>query len=157
MGPISVYDKSVDAKVKEWIAVSNEVFVELYQPHSGGGGTWYMVSSYTSFKEMVAKAPSGAVLFILREQQFPIRGIVDDALITRALDEIEDGDEYAVVQREFYPTALSDLGNGYRRAELLADLEECRGKLVCLGKEPDLPDEYWTENERDDVIVATKL
>jgi hypothetical protein len=60
---MSVYDGSVIAKVKEWIAVSNELFIELYLPHSGSGGTWYLVSSFASFNEIVAKAHSKAVLF----------------------------------------------------------------------------------------------
>lgn len=156
MGPISVYDESVGAKVKEWIAVSNELFIDIERPHSGGSGDWYMVSSYASFNEMVAKAPSGAVLFILREPQFPIRGIVDDAFIKRGLDEIQDGEWYTVTQREFYPTPLSHFGSGNSHTELKADLDDCRGMLVCLGKDPDLPVEYWIENDDEDVIVATK-
>lgn len=156
MGPISVYDESVVAKVKEWIAASNELFIELYQPHSGGGGTWYLVSSFANFNEMVVKARSGAVLFILRQPQFPIRGVVDNALIKRALDEIQDGEWYTVAELGFYPAPLPFLGNGNTHVELEGDLEECRGMSVCLGRDPDLPEQYWVKNDDEGVIVARK-
>jgi hypothetical protein len=157
MGPISVYDESVVAKVKEWIAVSKELLIELYQPHSGGGGTWYLVTSFAKFHEMAAKVPSGAVLFILHQPQFLIRGVVDDDLIKRALDEIQDGEWYTIAELKFYPAPLSYLGNGNSRTELRADLGDCRGMVVCLGKEPDLPEQYWVKNDDEDIIIARKL
>lgn len=155
MGPISVYDRSVKAILEEWLEDSQEVFVDLYYPHSGASGTFYFVASLAQFDELASTARSGARLTLLRQRQFPIRGIADDTLLNRAVDEIQDGEWYLIVEPVFYPAELSYLGVGDSHEELVEDLKDLWGTSVCIGTEPDIP-AYWVENEADDTLVTFK-
>jgi hypothetical protein len=154
MGPLSIYDETIIARVKDWLHTFGELFIELYYPHSGGSGNFYLVSSFAQFSELLSQTRSGAIFFILREQQYPIRGMVDDTLISRTLEEIQDGEWYGIVELQFYPIALPFLGTGNSQLELKKDLEDNRGISVCIGKEPPVPVKYWVKNETDDSIVA---
>lgn len=156
MGPTSIYDEIVTAKLKEWFETSDELFIELHYPHSGGSGNYYLVSSLDNLSRMVEEARSGAVFFILRQLQFPIRGIADDTLIKRALDEIQDGEQFMITMREFYPQRLSRYGSWDSHEVLVEEIKDCQGQAICVGKEPNVPDQYWDPNHDEDVIIARK-
>jgi hypothetical protein len=156
MRPSHIHDQHVIATVQDWLAYSHELWVELYYPHSGAGGTFYLVSTAADFHDLVHQARVGAIFFILRQQQYPIRGIVGDAFIQDAVENISDGTAYEIVDLAVYPTALSFYGSGYSDHELREDLNQCRGVFVGLGKLPAAPDKYWVENASSDSIVASK-
>jgi hypothetical protein len=156
MGPSDIHDQHVIATVQDWLAHSHELWVELYYPHSGAGGTFYFISTTADFHDLVHQARGGAIFFILRHQQYPIRGLVDDAFIQDAVANIPDGTAYEIVDLAVYPTALSFYGSGDSHHELREDLDQCRGVFVGLGKLPNTPDKYWVENTSSDSIVAFK-
>ena len=100
----------------------------------------------------------GAVFFILRERQFPVRDMVDDDLILAAMEVVKDGEWYRIVQREFYPSQLLSCGSGETHEDLRRDLEQCRRMKVCVGQESVLPDEYWNWDMKpnDKIIIVVK-
>jgi hypothetical protein len=156
MKHLSIHDTFVIEQVVSWLAASGEVLVELYDPRSAGGGFWYLITSLADFNDMAAKARSKARFSVFRQPQFPTRGIVDDSFIAHALDATPDGTWYAIVPLEFYPALLGYLGNGNSHAELKAELEECRGQFVCLGKDPDPPTYSLVIDGQWEVLVAQK-
>jgi len=156
MGTSSITDELVLNTVKKWLEERGEIFVDSYLPHSGSSGFGFFVRSFSDFSELVSKAPSGAVFTIFREQRYPIRGKVDDILMEKAMQEIKNGEWYGIVGLDFYPEGLSYYGSGNSHTELKKELEELRGMSICVGKEPNLPNEYWNIEESNDVIVASK-
>jgi hypothetical protein len=156
VGPLSIYDLSFLQTIEQWFKASGELFAELYYPHSGGSGDYYLFSSLHDFRTMLAEARPNAVFIVLRGPQYPIRGTVDDALVRRALQEVPEGEWYDIVDFQFYPARLSHYGNGDSQEKYQKDLEECRGIVVCTGREPKLPDSYWIRNDAQDVIIGRK-
>jgi hypothetical protein len=153
---IAIEDETGLAIIRDWVEATHELFVELYYPHSGAGGTYYLVDSFRQFRALVAAARSGAIFFILREPQFPLRGAVDQALIDKARQLISEGERYEIIEPEFYPKAVALLGDGQTHADLQSKLEDCRGMVVAIGKEPPLPDAYWVENDDPNCVIALK-
>ncbi len=154
MGLTSIYDEPTLQRVKAWMANAGELLVELNYPHSGGSGTYYFVASFTDLTDMIEQARSGAIFYIYRRQQFPIRGNVDDPFIQRVMNEIPDGEWYLYTQLDFYPMPVS-YGSGNTHTELRTDLEDYRGTFVCVGRDPATLESQYINN--GDLIVAQKL
>ena len=132
---ISIYDESWLGRITDWLTASGELLIERYYPHSGGSGTYFFIVSLADLAEMTEQARPGAVFYVFRRKQFPIRGIVDDAFFDRALEAIPDGAWYLFTPPSFYPTPVS-YESGNTHLELRAELEARRGALVGLGRDP---------------------
>ncbi|HVO44523.1 MAG TPA: hypothetical protein VMT34_17980 [Aggregatilineales bacterium] len=87
--------------IKGWLATSGELLVELRYPHGGSSGDFYLFATFADLTDMMTKARSGAMFFIYRLQQFPIRGIVDEVFINRALKEFPDREWYLITELDF--------------------------------------------------------
>ncbi len=154
MGPFIYTEPVVADTLKNWFGLSGELFVELYKPHSGGSGFLYVLNSYAQYEDLMANAKPGSISFVLRDRQLQIRGVVDDVLISKALNQIADGEYYTIIEPCEYPNSFSYLGEGNTHAELKNDLEKLRGIEVWAGVDPNMPDEYWKENLADDALIA---
>lgn len=156
MGPFTYHEPIVADTLQNWFATEEELFAELYRPHSGAGGDFYRLLAYADYQDLMDKAHPGAILSILRQKQLPIRGIVDDAFISRAIAEITEGDYYIVVGPGAYPDALDFLGSGNRHEELKDELENIRGTEVWVGPDFVMPNNYWESNTAQDALVVIK-
>jgi hypothetical protein len=127
--------------VTEWLSQSGEVFVEHYMPHSGGGPSWFFVTSRNALERLLAQAQTwpGTMLTVLRERQLPLRGTVDDDFIARAKALVPDGKPYFFSDPSEYPeTVLAvALGSGWSHTEMEKELAAFRGQTVWFGLEPD--------------------
>jgi hypothetical protein len=156
MAPGDLNDSFVLETVQNWFSHSHELWVEVYYPHSGAGATFYLVPSFADFQDLVREARRGAVFFVLRQPQYPVRGVVDPAFIQQALATVPNGAYWEIVDLAVYPAALSLLGDGQSHRELREQLELCRGSFVGFGPEPDTPERYWVKNTSDDCMIAFK-
>jgi hypothetical protein len=156
MEPFIYTDHIVTDTLNDWFRASGELFVELYKPHSGGSGFFYVLNTYAQYEHLMVNAKPGSISFILRDKQLPIRGIVDDGLIENALKQIPDGEYYAVIEPCVYPNSFVYLGDGNTHSELKNDLEKLRGVEVWAGVDLNMPDEYWKGNHADDALIAKK-
>ena len=154
MGPLSIHDPLLIQTVERWMYDSTDLFVELHYPHTGSSGDYYLLTTIRDFNELLAGARRGAIVTVLRKQQYPIRGIVDDDLIDRAIAEVPDGEWYDIVRPWFYPTMLPLSGGGNNHQQYRKELEELRGEEVFTGRAPSLP-AYWIKNDDEDSIIAT--
>jgi len=151
-----IRDPGVQATLQTWLNETSELFVELYYPRSGGSGWFYLLRSPADIKHLIEQARDGALFFLLKQKQFPLRGIVDDAFISQALATIADGEDYLITDLAIYPEHVSFFGDGQTHKQLLADLHDLRGLLVGVGREPDTNPTYWKEDARPDRLTAIK-
>jgi hypothetical protein len=156
MGPFACSEPVVKETLKDWFMRSGELFVELYLPHSGGGGHFYVLTDYWQYEELMAKAKPGSISFVLRDCQLPVRGHVCDELIAQAVKCVGEGSYYLIVKPGLYPTPLTVLADGSTHTALTLDLEKLRGTQVWIGTDFQMPDQYWHENTGEDALIATK-
>jgi hypothetical protein len=156
MGPFTYTESIVARTLKDWFNTSGELFVELYKPHSGGSGFFYVLNTYAQYEDLMVNAKPGSIAFVLRDRQLPIRGIVDDGFIANAVNQIPDGEYYAVIEPCVYPNSFVYLGDGNTHAELKNDLEKLRGVEVWAGVDLNMPEEYWKENLANNALIAKK-
>ncbi len=156
MGPYTLFEPIATQVLRDWFSASTELFVELDRPHSGASGDYYSLNSYLQFDDLLTKASPGAVCFVLRDKQLPLRGLVDDTFTQRALEWLEDGDYYIIVEPSSYPQAIRFLGDGKTKFELEQELRELRGTDVWVGQDFKFPDLYWKENSDLNALIITK-
>jgi hypothetical protein len=120
-------------------------------PHSSGAKGFEFFSTFQGLTDRIREMPSGTHVIVFRERQLPLRGVVDDAFITKCLKAIPDDAEYLAVE-----TVKQVHGDrswfhdyaGVSNAELRDDLEESRGIPIAVGLYP-----AWSE-ESDEVLSA---
>jgi hypothetical protein len=151
-----IRDPRLQATLQTWINETGELFVELYYPHSGGSGWFYLLMSPADVEHLIEQARDGALFFLLKQKQFPLRGVVDDAFISQAIATIPNGEDYLITDLANYPEPVSFFGDGQTRKQLLADLHDLRGIRVGVGREPDTNPAYWKEDTRPDRLTAIK-
>jgi len=93
---------------------------------------------------------------MLRDKQLPLRGLVDDTFINRALDWLEDGDYYIIIEPSSYPQTIRFLGDGKTNLEFERELRELRGTEVWVGQDFKFPDQYWKENSDLNALIIMK-
>jgi hypothetical protein len=147
---------SVQATLQTWLDETSELFAELYYPHSGSSGWFYLLTSPADLHHLIEQVRDGAIFFLLEQKQFPLRGIVDDAFISQTLATIPDGQDYLITDLATYPEYVSFFGDGDTHKQLLADLHELWGIWVGIGREPDTNSRYWKEDTRPDRLTAMK-
>ena len=109
---------------------------------------------YTSFaklQERLRQLPAETCVTVFRGPQLQLRGIVDDEFIGKCLSTVPAGSEYAVmetVQTTLGRDSYFDFTVGESHADLIAALEDRRGRPVAVGEYPP-----WRE-ESPDVICA---
>jgi hypothetical protein len=156
MGPYPFTDLIVDQTLKEWFTSSQELFAELYIPHNGGSGNYYILKDFSQYLKLILSARPGSICFIFRDKQVPLRGKVDDAFIQKALDGLIDGDYYIITDSSHYPQCISYYGDGNTHQELKQDLLELRGVEVCVGQDFNPPVEYWKTDSTPNFLIITK-
>src|SRR4051812_11871450 len=91
------------SKLEEWLAETGELCVDIYLPKSAGGGNQYFVRSVEDLEALTSgQTWRELVVTVFRRLQYPLRGIADDSLLARALEEIPDGQWYTILLLEDY-------------------------------------------------------
>jgi hypothetical protein len=135
----SVLDPWFATTVAEWLKESSELLVMLRYPNAGGSRDYELHRSLQSIKDRLLVVPAQTSVIVFLKPQLPIRGVVDEALITTSLNSIPDGTEYLLVE-----TVLTAAGkgrwyhqdSGTTHVELKATLASSLGKAVMLGVYP---------------------
>jgi hypothetical protein len=136
---LAAFSLSNLALLSDWLKENGELYVDMYWPHSGGGGTGYFIKSLDDLKSLVSQQTwQEIVITIFRNLQFPLRGIADDQLLKAALRQIPDNTPYEIVNLRYYPEYCNYCGSGKGHTELTRELREVFGELVGIGQEPDV-------------------
>ncbi len=156
MGPFASTNQEVGQILRSWFDSADDLLVERYKPHSGGGGYWFVVQAYAAIEDLIMRADSGMVIFVLQDQPYPIRGIANDKLIAEALDDYEEGQTWTIVKPGFYPTEFESLEDAETWEGLRQVLEQWRGSEIWVGKDQEMPGHYWEKNEQKDALIIIK-
>ena len=156
MDNLDIRDPNIQQTLQTWLAETGELFVELYYPRSGGGGTFYLLTTANHLDQLVQHARDGALFFFLQQQQFPLRGSVNTAFIEQVETAIAEGEWYLITDLATYPQALAFHGDGNTHEQLMRDLHELRGETIGVGRDPETNPTYWQPDERPDRLTAIK-
>ncbi len=125
-------------QLQEWLTETGELYVDYHRVRSAGWDDTYFFDSVTDLETLITneKWPN-LVVTVFRRLQFPIRGIADDALLARALQEIPEGKHFEIKNlAERYPVPSGCWGSGNSHAELRSDFSEILGERVGIGPAP---------------------
>ena len=156
MGPLLINDELAEFTISLWLQTSGELLVELYRPHSGGGGVLYILTDMEQYHHMMNNTHPQAILFALRERQFPVRGIGGDSLLDETLGLIAEGEYFLIVSPDVYPKRLDILFDGNTVQKLREAFQNLKGIEIWVGKEPAMPDVYWKQNTVDNELIIVK-
>src|SRR5689334_15292033 len=70
--PISTQDINFREIALGWFRESPDLFVDVYYPKTAGEVHHYLIRSVEDFDQLVASARPGAIISVLRGQQFPL-------------------------------------------------------------------------------------
>ncbi len=135
-------DPEFVAKLVRWFDTNPEVLVLFRFRRAAGSRSYEFYSSPAALSERIRGLPEGTAVSLFSGPQLPIRGIVDDAFVTRCLDAIPEGAEYLVVETMASIAGTMSWfsnGSGESHVELRDDLESSRGKPVAVGVHPPWP------------------
>lgn len=143
------------ALLSDWLESTGELCVDLYLPHSGGGGTVYFIKSVNDLKSLMTQEMwPEIVITIFRDIQYPLRGIADDRLLQEALQQLPDGDHYAIISLNEYPSPCTYKSDGKNHTELRRDFLEIIGDEVAIGLDPtfNIDNEQWIYKHSNEVF-----
>lgn len=125
-------------RVATWIGETGEVRVILRYLRAAGAKDFALCRTRHEFESLVKSVPRGTDIEVFRDHQLPIRGMVDDAFVKRALRSIPDGDDYLLLTNETQPgTTISRFWCiGGSHIEFRDSFTELMGAEVALGPCP---------------------
>jgi len=137
--PTSTTDKGFLRTVENWLHLQTEVLLLIRYSRAAGSKSFEFFTSFNHLRERLEALPPQTSVTVFRERQLPLRGCVDDELIGKCLNSVQDGSEFLVVE-----TVLTTAGNqswfhhaaGESLEELRDALEGLRGKSVAVGEYP---------------------
>jgi len=139
------------ALLYDWLQETGELYVDLDRPHSGGdNSSTYFIDSLAQLKKIVgAEGHREISITIFRQKQYPIRGVVDESLVSEAIAYLRDGEWFSIVSLGDGPLAPCKIvASGDTQAELRQSFDELKGHTVRFGQNPfDLRNSYFGEPE----------
>jgi hypothetical protein len=139
-------------RIADWIQAHGEVLVLIRWPNAGGSKSFELFREMSAFMARLAPLPERTSVIVFKQLQLPIRGMVDDELVRRAVEHIPESTEYLIAGLDLvtheryadYPNA-----SGESHDELVAALRDWRpDHRVAVGRYP----EWWEDTEN--VIAA---
>ena len=126
------------ALLSDWLAETGELYVDVYQVHSGGSGDAYFIYSMRDLKSLIARQDSRELaVTVFRKLQYPLRGVANEDLLKAGLELIPEGEWYTIVSLEsVYPSYVLKWGVGNTHEEFRQEFAEVLGKRVGIGQNP---------------------
>ena len=139
-------------RIADWFQTHGEVLVLIRWPNAGGSKSFEFFREMSAFMARLAPLPQRTSLIVFRHTQLPIRGMVDDELIRRAVEHIPESTAYLIAGLDLVTYgSYSDYRNasGESHLELVAALKDWwPGHRVAVGRYPE-----WLEDD-ENVISA---
>ena len=143
-------------QLKQWLSETGELYIDLYLPKSAGSGTDYFIDSLEKLEELISKQTwQQLVVTVFRRLQYPLRGVADESLLERGLQQIPDGEWYTIVLLEdyFYPHLRRWRASGSSHAEFRREFSEVLGRRIGIGRNPFDKDDAWILSTPDEAMV----
>jgi hypothetical protein len=142
-------------RLEEWLNETGELYVDVYLPHSGGGGTGYFVRTVNQLEELIAKQRwHKLVLAVFRRLQYPLRGVANEAMLAQALVQVPEREWFHLVSLDhYYPDECWWCGSGDTHEEMRQAFREVAGQRVGFGRDPFDKDSDWIYQTADEVMA----
>src|SRR5580693_1779871 len=89
--------------LESWLAEAGELYVCLYSEQGDGSVTAFFCRAVTEIEELTAKQEwPELTLTIFRGVQYPLRGVVNEALVAETLQKISQGEWFQIVSLDHY-------------------------------------------------------
>ena len=147
---LSLFSPHNLALISDWLAETNELFVDVYMPHSGGGSAGYFIRSMDEFKSLISRQNwNEIVITVFRGLQFPLRGVADEAFLELCLKQIPDGQFYEMVALSLsqFPSNVAFCGEGKTHSEFRVDFNDRLGEEIGIGA-------VWPKIDNMDWIIS---
>ena len=139
MSRISTKDPKFRGKLQRWLRKQGEVLVMLRHPYGAGSKDFEFFTAYKDLGTRLRKLKPSTWVVVFKERQLPVRGVVDDTLISMCLEQIADGADFLISELTRLTYGRSTWFNwcaGRSHAELRKGLEKLRGTPVAVGHYP---------------------
>jgi hypothetical protein len=142
-------------RLNAWLAESSELYVAVYRVRGGGSGDAYFCRGVAEIEELLAKQTwPKVVVHIFHRIQYPLRGVANQELLAKALEQIPDGEWFHFVSLDhYYPSSCSWCGSGNSHTELRQEFAEIIGERVGIGYDPFDRDDSWMSKSPDEVMI----
>ena len=143
-------------KLEAWLTENRELCLDVYLPKSGGGGNQYFARSTNDLLAIIAQQTwENLVVTIFRRLQYPLRGVANEELLSKALHEIPDGQWYTILLLEdyCYPNQPRFCGSGNSHAEFRREFSQFLGHQLAIGRNPFDYDDTWIRSSPDEAMV----
>jgi hypothetical protein len=87
-------------RIADSIQAHGEVLVLIRWPDAGGSKSFELFREMSAFMGRLAPLPERTSVIVFTQPQLPIRGMVDDELIRRAVEHISASTEYLIAGRD---------------------------------------------------------
>ncbi|MBA3874372.1 MAG: hypothetical protein H0X30_35020 [Anaerolineae bacterium] len=150
------------ALLSDWLNENGELYVDVYWAKSGHSGTAFFIHSLQDLKSLVASSQTMTghwitIYFtVLRQLQFPLRGIANEELLERALKQIPDNQPFEIVYLRYFPEMRNHGDGGKNHSDLRREFTEVSGELICIGQEPDVESENLGSKVNEIFTVSFK-
>lgn len=122
------------ARADEWFSESGDLIVERTRPGIAFERFLYLLTARGQLRQLIADSEPGDWVTVVREKHLPVRGVVDDAFLTLALQTIKTGQPFVVMSAEIYPNVLTELASGAGPRVLENVLQSFWAQTVFLGQ-----------------------
>lgn len=162
MGYEYLFAPSDLALLHDWLQEAGELYMDLDRPHSGGlNNSLYFLESLPHLRRIISlEAHPEICCYIFRRNPFPIRGVLDEALLAAARKRVPDAQYFSILALANDPLGcFEQIGSGESHAELREEFARLRGKSVRIGQDPfDSPDASFANFfERPDEVFVTSF
>ena len=139
-----------------WLAESGELYVAVYPVHGGSSGDAYFCRNVKEIEELLTKQTwPEVVVHIFRRVQYALRGVANEELLTKALEQIPDGEWFHFVSLDcYYPSKCRWCGSGNSHTELRHEFAEIIGQQIGIGYDPFDRDDSWMSKSPDEVMIV---
>jgi hypothetical protein len=155
---LKLFSLSNLALLNDWLEENGELLVDIYRPHSGGGGFQYFVYSLEELKYLIKiETWEELAITIFQEKQYSLRGIADEAMLKKALSQVKNGDWYSIISLERnLPNPIDFLYASDTHSEMKEDFSKIFGQEIGFGQNPfDIYDDNWFKENNDKVFTLT--
>jgi hypothetical protein len=132
----SVFERSFLDAVQPWFAARNDIFVVARYSAMAGAREYFWFDDFALFVERLKRFSPQTDVSVFRDNQFPLRGIVDDELIRQALELIPENTEAMVTDRLAPSNGSIYLWACDTHRELTDALRDLVGAPAAIGRYP---------------------
>ena len=131
----SIFDPAFLQVIREWFTANSDIFVAVRYSATAGARKYYWYSQYAAFEENIQRFPAQADVIVFKNDQFPLRGTINDLFIRAALDHFPDNTELMIAWTDTPPNGELYVSSCDSHEELVSHLShnDRNSNQVAIG------------------------